>query len=336
MFGQTSQNFTFNKNEVIISKDISETKNIIVFNGEVTEEETSSSTPILGKIKEKENTVYFIPLVPFGWNQKYTVFYNHTIRYFSLPIPKDYESLKISKIFPSASRLPSNILKWYIKFSKPINKNNIYKYIRFVSDSGDTIPRAILPLENALISDDGTLLTIWVEPGRQKRNLIPNKQLGSVFSNNKKYQLVISKEIKDTNGVSMLEDFYKQFIIINADRNKPNIRNWQIKIPIADSMSDLLIYFEESIDYGSSIDNILILDDKGQSVKGDCTLLNEEKIFSFKPKKQWKKGKYEIYFDSAIEDLAGNNLNRLFDDEIHNTSKIITPSQNHKLEFIIK
>ncbi|WP_405206696.1 Ig-like domain-containing protein [Aquimarina sp. LLG6339-5] len=334
--GQTSENYIFNKNEVIIPKNISVAQDVFVFKGEIPEDRIAVSTRILGKIQENQNTLSFTPVVPFGWNQKYTVVYNHTINYFSLPVPEGYESLKILKVYPSTSNIPSNILKWYVKFSRPINENNIYKYIQFVDDSNKPIDRTILPLQNALISKDGTLLTIWIEPGRQKRNLIPNKQLGSVFIPQKKYRLVISEEIKDHNGVNMVKNFSKEFTTTVADRKKPNINNWEIKIPNIHSVSNLLINCEKPIDYGSSIGNIKILDSAGQLIDGIWELKKDETVVSFIPKRNWKKGNYTIIFGSSIEDLAGNNLNHVFDNEIQKTSKNNHPYKTYTLEFELK
>ncbi len=336
MFAQTSLEFIFNENQITISNSEVITENILVFKGEIPEDQLPVTTSILGKIVKKEKEIHFIPIVPFGWNQKYTVLYNHTITHFSLPVPENYEFLSVSKIYPTSSRLPSNLLKWYIRFSKPINTAHIYDHIKFVNASGDTLSRVVLRLENALISDNATLLTLWIEPGRQKRDLIPNKQLGPVFNNQENYSLIISKNIKDNKGVSMQKDFIHPFLITDTDRVKLAINTWEINSIEANSRGNLLIKCDEPIDYGSSLNNITILNSNDQEVTGTWDLLNQEKVIAFKPKEPWKKDSYEVHFDAGIEDLAGNNLYRLFDNELHTISDKEIPIESYKLEFIIK
>ncbi|MFD2562391.1 Ig-like domain-containing protein [Aquimarina rubra] len=333
---QSALDFTLSENQIVIKNDISTVENIFVFKGEIAKDKLASSSPILGKTIRLEKEIQFIPLVQFGWNQKYTVVYNDTIRYFSLPIPKNYEFLTVSEIYPSASALPSNLLKWYIKFSKPINTVQAYNHIKLVSANGDTLSRAILPLENVLISEDGTLLTVWMEPGRQKRGLIPNEQLGVIFSEQESYHLIISKEIKDDNGVSMNEEYTHPFMITTADRVKPNIHDWKLNIPKGNSVSNLLIQCAEPLDYGSCIDNITVLDSNQIEVKGNWKLIDKETVLSFTPFKPWKNDNYQILFKPSIEDLAGNNLNRLFDSEINDNSNKMTTLESYKLKFVIK
>jgi hypothetical protein len=58
----------------------------------------------------------------------------------------------------------------------------------------------------------------------------------------------------------------------------------------------------------------------------------EEKQLNFIPNKPWSPGQYNLQVEARLEDLAGNNLNRLFDRDVTNPQT--TPS-NQKL-FIRK
>ncbi|AXT49764.1 hypothetical protein D1818_02620 [Aquimarina sp. BL5] len=334
MQAQSSLEFVFTKNQILIKNNKLQEGRILVFKGEISEDKLGYSTPILGKTLKTNEGILFTPVVPFGWDQKYTLVYNHIIEYFKLTIPENYESLSVTEIYPSAPILPSNLLKLYIRFSKPINTAFVYDHIRFINLAGDTLSRTILPLENPLISDDRRLLTIWIEPGRQKRGLGPNKELGAVF-NKETYRLIVTKDIKDINGVSMQEDFIHSFCIGNTDRIKPTINDWKIGIPKINSISKLLIQCSESLDYGSVQGNIHIVDKSMQEIKGTWQLLEQETILSFQPREAWKKGDYQILCNPEIEDLAGNNLSRLFDTEIKKTSNQETTNQQYSLEFSI-
>jgi len=329
-----SQDIDFRKTQINIPIQAVSTENILVFKGAITEDNLLSSSPILGKTIKKEDTIQFIPVVPFDWNQKYTVIHEDRIEYYMIPIPKDYESIFVKNIYPSASAVPKNILKWYIQFSRPVNVVNLYDHLKFVSTAGDTLPRAILPLVNTLISRDGTLVTIWITPGRQKRGLIPNKQLGPVFNENEKYHLLISKKIKDRNGVPMNIAVKHTFTTKNEDRISPSTDTWNIEIPTINTISNLIIHSNESFDYGSSKQAIKIISPNNIEIIGNWQLLEQETVLSFTPKKTWQKGRYQIVCNPLLEDLAGNNLDKLFDAYVDTIAD--KENKNHILHFTIK
>ncbi|EZH75581.1 hypothetical protein ATO12_02000 [Aquimarina atlantica] len=336
IYSQTSPEFTFNKEYITVKKDVKTSGNFYVYRGEIPKDEFSSINPVLGKLIEEKTSIRFTPLIPFGWNQKYTVVYGDTIEYFVLDIPEEYEYLSVTSIYPSAKTLPSNLLKWYIQFSHPINETHIYDHIRFINAVGDTLPRAALSLENALISNHGKLLTVWVEPGRQKRDLIPNKQLGPVFKNENSYKLVVLKKLKDINGISMHDNFIHSFQITNADRIKPDINSWKIQAPKVNSKSRLLISCHEPLDYGSTQNSITVINTKGEKINGNWQFTDHESTMFFTPLHPWKKGNYNILLQPHIEDLAGNNLDRLFDSEITDTISSHILPKVHKIKFSIK
>ncbi|GAA0720981.1 hypothetical protein GCM10009430_21740 [Aquimarina litoralis] len=335
LLSQKKYDFIFTKDKITIPNyDDSLESKVYLYNGEIEEDFITSATPILGKTFFQEDLLHFSPIIPLGWDRIYTLVYNHSITYFKIPLPKSYNKLYVEEIYPTSSKLPSNILKWYIKFSNPINRNNVYNYLHFINAKGDTLSRAILPLENLLINKDKTLVTLWIEPGRQKRKLIPNQLLGSVFTSGENYRIIISKNIKDSNGVSMQKDYVKNFSIIDADRSKPNITQWHLEHPEKESLSPLIIKCYEPLDYGSVLENINI-SYKNQIIRGTWELSNNERIIQFLPKKKWKLGNYRINFNQTIEDLAGNNLSRLFDNEIDNSEDVNVTNQEHIIEFSI-
>ncbi|TSE11414.1 Ig-like domain-containing protein [Aquimarina algiphila] len=333
MFSQTSPRFSFGKTRLTITDEFNLSNNLKVYRGQISEEELDRTHPILGTIQIDELELHFTPLVPFGWNQEYTFIYNNTIEYFTLEIPEAYNYLAVEAIYPSAKSLPSNLLKWYVQFSHPVNEVHVYDYIRFINNQGDTLSRTTLSLENALISEDGKLLTVWIEPGRQKRDLIPNKQLGPVFENDAMYQLIVLKNIKDRQGVSMQKDFTHLFKITYADRIQPSMGSFKILPP--ENNDDLVIFLGESMDYGSTLNSMKIINAEKQEIYGEWQLTNNESTLIFTPKHPWKKGQYQVLIDSRLEDLAGNNLNRLFDSGV----SILDKKQlcdEYKLEFSIK
>ena len=309
------EHITFTADSITI-KSYPYLKNIDVYKGIFLPNQIANQPKIVGQIKTKEEEIIFIPIVPFTKGEDYTIVYDNTAAHFNINIGNDYTYLTVENIFPSSKEVPANILKWYIQFSSPINEANVYNHIHFIGKDGDTIPRAVLPIENALLSDDKKMLTVWIEPGRQKRNLGPNLELGTVFKPNMEYILKVSKHLRDLNGVRMKHDFEKKFLVVDKDRIRPNTKKWNTLIPKKNTRSDLIISCNESLDYGSVSDNITVLDNENSAIKGSWLLTENERKIIFTPYKAWKNTVYTIRFSSVIEDLAGNNLHRLFDEEI--------------------
>ena len=218
ILAQESPVVQFDMDKIIIQqKKTPADVSLKVFKGKISTADVVFKNPIIGKIEISKSIVKFFPLVPFNLEQNYTLLYNDEISYFQIPIASDYQRLEVQSIFPTQTTLPANILKWYVQFSKPVSSTNIYDHIHFFDSNGVAISRAILPLENALLDEDGTLLTVWIEPGRQKRGLGPNEKLGSVFEIGQQYSLVISKNLSDKKGVSMHGDKVHHFSTTEND-----------------------------------------------------------------------------------------------------------------------
>ncbi|SHI41249.1 hypothetical protein [Aquimarina spongiae] len=334
MFSQASPEFSFSRNHVIIKGIDDSNKVPKIYRGHLLEEEiTKTRTAILGKTIQEKGRIRFTPFVPFNWEQDYTIVYNRTYTYFHLKIPDDYQFISVKGVYPSADEVPANLLKWYVQFSKPINETAIYDHIHFLNRSGDTIPRAVLDFTNALISEDSKLLTVWIEPGRQKRDLIPNQELGPVFEEGKTYTLVISG-IKDQAGVQMKDHFTKQFQVAKADRQQPDIHSWKITPPKRNTQLQLIIDCKESLDYGSTIESMQIVDSNNNLIEGNWQFSNKESTLSFNPLKKWNKESYTVFFNPKLEDLAGNNLDRLFDRKVGELSSSVV--SEYSLNFKVQ
>ncbi len=319
-YAQAPFSVDFKKESVIVTTE--SPKNIVftIYRGRLTPSQIEASNPIIGERTIKENAFHFLPLVPFSWEQEYTVVINEDLSYVSLATPSNYNTMEVSRIYPSSEVVPSNILKWHVQFSHPINKTSVYKHIEFRNEKGIAIPRAILPLENILISDDGRLLTLWVEPGRQKRGLIPNEELGAVFQKGQKYSLHIAKELKDENGIAMSEDYLHSFVVHEADRLQPNVELWKIKSPTAVTTSPLHIDLQQPLDYVSATNKMVVMNNEGLVISGTWALYDGDTTLSFTPDTSWSSGAYWLQIDPRLDDLAGNNLIRLFDSPIESNN----------------
>lgn len=59
-----------------------------------------------------------------------------------------------------------------------------------------------------------------------------------------------------------------------------------------------------------------MLDPDGKEQLGKIEVLHNERAWRFTPLTEWKKGRYILRVEPRVEDLAGNNLERLFDRDL--------------------
>lgn len=288
-----------------------------VFRGEISPEELSDQPSILGRRIRSGDTLFFEPLVPFVLGSSYTaVFAGSATYHFQVPLPEDYERAEVLEIFPSADSLPANLLKFHLLFSRPMQLGNLYDHIALLTAAGDTIDRAILPLDPPLWNDDRTMLTLWLEPGRIKRNLGPNERLGPILREGRSYRLVVNSEMKDENGQALTDERRHTFFVVSRDTLCPDVSTWQITAPDSGTTDPLTIRFKEALDRGTLTTYLDIQDRQSIPVKGNWEVTDRERKAMFFPAGPWQQGTYRLRVDPTLEDLAGNNLQRLFDREI--------------------
>lgn len=323
------------QDSILINKSSSQSKAVVkVYRGMLVKANLSKTRPIIGTLNDHSSSyLTFIPLVPFSFGQNYTLTLGDQVEYFHIEPPADYKRLRVHSVAPSAPQIPSNVLKWYLQFNRPVSSINVYAHIRFLDQAGEVVPRAILPLENALLNADRTMLTIWIEPGRQKRALGPNQRLGTVFEEGQEYVLLVLKDIKDEQGCSMAEDWQHRFKIVKPDYRSPAPQQWELSRPRAISKDTLFIALEEAMDYGSLSTGLVIYDATGKQKNGIIELSKHEKEVQFIPEENWKAGTHLLVIAPEIEDLAGNNLNRLFDNVIDTDSRQVKTISDFQLRF---
>ena len=284
-----------------------------VFKGDIVNRtDVETKTSIIGSIKQEGAYRFFRPLIPFDLETSYTLSCDELLIPFKILIPEQHQTMEVVDIFPATAQVPSNILKWYVRFSRPVNPIKIYDHIQFRDEQGDPIERSILNLAAPLLSDDGTLLTIWVEPGRQKQLLGPNQRLGGVFEPDRNYTLHIDALLKDDRGVPIGMEVNHEFSTIAADRAKPSMEDWEVSDIPAQTRLPLEIRTKEPLDYGSLVDAFSITQ-QGSVVTGTLKYNSLSSTISFTPDERWSAGMYTIELAYRLEDLAGNNLRHLFD-----------------------
>ena len=274
-------------------------------------------TVISDEVIVNNESVLFKPLIAFTHGLQYeVVFSNKIIGQFEIP-PMSTENLtEIISVHPTIDTLPENALKLYITFSKPMQEGNALKNITVIKNNTDTITSTFLDLDQELWNKERTILTLWFDPGRVKRDLQPNKRLGAPLQNGSSYKMIISKEWRDEHGLGLRSDFQKKFIAGKRDNASSNTGAWIIKPVRSNTKESLTVLLDEPLDYILLKNAIRITDDKGNIMQGNFEPTMKETVLTFTPNEAWKPGDYIMEIESRLEDLAGNNLNRPFDKDI--------------------
>lgn len=289
---------------------------------------------ILGSREIVNDGLKFTPLWPLSNGEHYQVYWKDKL-VDTILIPAGKGLPPTLKVFPGADSLPENLLKFYILFSKPMHEGSSIKHIRILDEKNDTLQNVLLELKPELWSMNHMMLTVWIDPGRIKRDLLLNQELGKPMAANKKYSLVILPGWKDIDGIPISASFRKDFIALQADREKPSVKSWKITEPDAQTKSPVVINFPEPMDYATEIRGIDIYSGT-QNVSGSVRLIENERKWIFTPEAPWSVGKYRIEVSSYVEDLAGNNLERLFDNDLaQDTSALENQNKIHSIDFEI-
>ncbi|MDE2680284.1 MAG: hypothetical protein OSB29_02835 [Verrucomicrobiota bacterium] len=270
---------------------------------------------LLGEIQTVSGTVQFIPHFPFLAGQIYEAVFTdsagqHTSieHTFAIRAPAP----RLAAVYPGGKVLPANHLKFYLHFTEPMQRGKIFRYFRLINlSTGKPIDEPFR--ETELWSADGKRLTLWLHPGRQKTGVNLNLDLGPVLDPRQRYALEISKNWNSEAGVPLGNSFRKTFTTIEAKRAQPNPDIWKITPPKANSRAPLIATFQHPLDWALLHTMLTVLDARDKLLTGKTEVTRNETQWRFTPTQPWATGDYRLKVDWELEDLAGNNLERLFE-----------------------
>ena len=218
-------------------------------------------------------------------------------------------------VFPSAHRLPENLLKFYLHFSQPMQQGDSYRYLQLVDlDSQMPVELPFLELGEELWDPTGQRLTVLFDPGRIKQGLKPREIAGPVLVAGRRYRLQISKKWQSASGHGLTAPFHKDFEATRADTIQPSAVKWKIDSPTPASRDPLTIAFAESLDH-AMLERVISVEVDGHPVAGKIAIDSEETRWVFTPSRPWpsKIGTLQLRCDTTLEDNAGNSIGRAFE-----------------------
>jgi hypothetical protein len=228
---------------------------------------------------------------------------------------------KISvQIYPSGDRLPANLLRLYLVFDRPMSSGESPSQLSLLDGANGPVDRAFLRLDEELWDPTGTRLTVLFDPGRIKRGLRANLELGPPLIEGRRYTLVVGAGWRDATGRPLGASISKAFTVVAADRTSPNVEAWEFDTPRAGTRQPLVLRFPEMLDRALLASTITIVDPAGTQVRGAIDVGVDERAWTLTPDDRWREGAYELRVLSELEDVAGNNLRRVFDLDMTNAN----------------
>lgn len=221
----------------------------------------------------------------------------------------------VRAVYPSADRLPENLLKIYVHFSGEMRRGDIYRHIKLLDEGNREVELPFLEIDQELWSRDGLRLTLLLDPGRIKQGLLPRKVAGPVLQSKQSYTLAIDKQWRDAAGKPLQRGFRKSFRVTAADAVQPDVKNWKITPPTIGTREPLRIEFGEPLDHALIERFIAIRAPENGRLVGKVSHSKLETVWEFAPRQVWAGEKYQIVVDRRLEDLAGNSIGRPFESD---------------------
>ncbi len=275
----------------------------------------ASTRPILGRWSKVEEKVVFRSAVPLTPSYRYLLKENNEVIDTLVAGVSRGRTPKLLSVYPRCDTVPENLLKVHLVFDQAMGELHSQQFITVTNSLGDSLDRFFLDLNPELWSEDQTSLTLWLDPGRIKRGLGPNQAYGMPMQQGRRYQIQIAPSWRAKNGRSLNAGFSKIYYAGAADRTKPDPARWTLDVPARNTTHPLHLCFLEHLDL-PLLQECISIYRKRKTVAGKIIVDTEANAGSFYPTSLWEPGTYEIRVEVRLEDLAGNNLTRLFDQPI--------------------
>ena len=216
----------------------------------------------------------------------------------------------VEKVSGLPDQVPENALRFYLHFSRPMTRGEGLKHVHLANKDGDPVEDAFLDLAEELWSPDGRRLTVFFDPARVKRELVPREQLGPILEVGRGYRLTVGAAWPDENGHPLSAAFTKDFTAVRADEEPIDPAKW--KVEVDDDRSWMTVTFEKPLDAALAGRMIRVVTADGAEVEGYGFGYEKRWMFSFKVK-SLPLGDYSVRVDSRLEDPCGNRVGRAFE-----------------------
>lgn len=212
---------------------------------------------------------------------------------------------------PSQSVIPANTLRFYLTFSEPMARGQIRDKIHLLQEDGQRVSNPFLNLETELWDVTQKHLTLILDPSRIKQGVRPNALAGAPLVDGARYQLVVSGTMASAQGGVMGTDRVVNLYIGSAERRKINPHAWTVSLPLEGTTTPFTVTFDRIMDLAATRRLMRLEGPDGRNIDG--ALVTDGGGWSLFPHTPWQEGKYRLFIDPRLEDVAGNTISAPLD-----------------------
>jgi hypothetical protein len=273
--------------------------------------------PMAGRLLRDGDGTCFVPRFAFLDGTTYTVLVDGIVAAVLVrPRPEVVATTGVIDIRPSATEVPRNLLRFYVRFSARMSEGQVADHIRLVDEDGQTMAGALLPTEHELWDGDRRRLTVLLDPARIKRGLIGHREVGYPLRDGTSFRLVVDEGFRDALGMPLRACAERRYAVRGDERRRVDPNGWTLTVPRHHSSEPLTAVFDRPLDHGLLARCLHIAGPDGHVVDGTPTIGGEELSWQFVPRDVWASRPHRLVVDAVLEDLAGNSLSRVFDRDL--------------------
>jgi hypothetical protein len=270
------------------------------------------------------NALQFRPAFPLDEGREYTIDLvldgvagidraRGVSRTMALPASTEAPATRVLGIDPTAAVWPANVLRIYIHFSGPMSHESGLGKIVLRGGDGQEVTEAFLPLEADFWSPDHLRYTVFFDPGRVKRGILPNRQRGRALVAGQRYSIDVAKEWRDAAGRPLVASFHREFAAGPAIERPMRVEDWRVETSRVATRDPLVVTFPWPIDRALAERALSVSAADGTPVAGRGSVSDGDLQWSFTPASVWTAGEYRLSALPILEDPSGNQIGRAFE-----------------------
>lgn len=300
--------------------------------------------PMSGRYLLQGNGVRFTPHFPFQERLHYRVSFDPrplgcpglaevVTLDFSQPTEPSGLPVEVEHIFPSADELPENLLRFYVCFSQPMQRGRVGHEVVLLGPDGQPVLDALYRAPVELWDKGMRCLTVLLDPGRLKRGVGPNRELGPPLVAGKAYTLAIGVGMAGSSGHRLSGTVYKRFSVMKPVREPITESGWEVVPPVAGTYTPFFLRFARSLDWALLRQAVTVTTTCGQVVDGHVEIGMSERELAFRPTTPWTAKPHQISIAAELEDVCGNRFVAAFDRSLRNRKEAAVTTQPVILPF---
>lgn len=296
----------------IVVTGIASAKGLSVVVAEGSEEDIAARPAMTGEWTGGDGKFAFTPKYPLRAGSKYRVLGLDKGLDVETAKPPPEKPTVVKNVYPTGADVPENILRFYIEFSRPMPRGDAYKYIDVFTEKGTKVEWPFLVMDDEPWNADQTRLTLFIDPGRVKKEVKPRVDLGPVFVKDKKYTLVVSGKWPTLGGGTLGTDFRKPLTVTGPLSEGIDPKSWKVTTPV-DLKGGLSVAFGRPLDHYLIRRSFVVVGPDGNPIAGAGEPTESGLAWTFRPAGEWAPGRYNLRVETTLEDVCGNRIGQPFE-----------------------